>query len=121
MSGRDGPTLRPRERSPLASSHRRWPDISAEASLVLAICAIVVVLGESLLERQIAECYTSRAVTVDRMITATLVCSGLAFVLAVAAFIGRSRRRVLATLAIGVAASAGWVAFGGYQCFVMTA
>jgi hypothetical protein len=80
----------------------------------------VVVLGESLLERQIAECYTSRAVTVDRMITTTLAFSSLALVAALAALIGRSRRGWLAASAIGVAALAGWIAFGGYRCFVMT-
>lgn len=103
-----------------ANAHRRWPDLAAGASAVLAFCAIAVVLGESLLERPIAECSTSRAVTIDRMITTTLALSSLALVSGVAALIGRSRRWWLAATAIGVAGLAGWIALGGYRCFNVT-
>ena len=103
-----------------ASAHRRWPDIAAGASAALAVFAIAVVLGESLLERTIAECFTSRVLTIDRMITTTVALSTLAVLAGLAALIGRSGRWWLAAFAIGVAALAGWIAFGGYQCFTVT-
>ena len=102
------------------STRQRWPDLAAGACAVLALCAIVIVVGESLLENPIAECLTSRAVLVDRMITVTFALATLALAAGLAAIIGRSERWLLATSAICVAALAGWIAVGGYQCFTIT-
>ena len=102
------------------STRRPWPEIAVGASAVLAVCAIVIVVGESLLENSIAECLTSRTVLLDRMITATLALATLSIMAGLAAIIGRSERWLLAASAMGVAAVAGWIAFSGYQCFTIT-
>ncbi|MEP6665553.1 MAG: hypothetical protein ABJA81_03800 [Nocardioidaceae bacterium] len=57
---------------------------------------------------------------IDRMIIATFALATLGLAAGLVAMIGRSAQWLLAAVAIGVAVLAGWIAFGGYQCFTMT-
>jgi hypothetical protein len=102
------------------SDRRRWSALSGLLRAVLAVSAVAITAGESALERNLAECSTSRTALIDRMITAALVFSVLAVVAGTIALITRSAHTVWASVGIVLAVAAAAIALGGYECFTIT-